>query len=135
MANEALITKIPHDIEYRVIGNALGLLIASGGLLAGAMVTERNLDYWQEDIVPLGLLLFMGFRLVRNLIATMTLYQDEAPIHPKAAPRESVAAEPLVMPQLPQVPGYTPDQVVEEVVKRIEAQKAEQAKKVGKAHN
>ncbi len=137
MANGAVVAKIPQDIEYRVIGNVFGLLIAAGGLLAGAMVTERSLDYWQEDIVPLGLLVFMGFRLLRNLMATMTLYQDAPPLHPKMSQRENVASEPLVMPQLPPTPGYTPDQVVEEVVKRIEAQKAEQARKAekNKAHS
>lgn len=133
VANQAVVTKIPQDIEYRVIGNVLCLLIAAGGLLAGAMVTERSFDYWREDIVPLGLLVFIGFRLFRNLTATMVLYQDAPPLHPRAASvRENVEAEILAMPQLPQVPGYTPDQVVEEVVKRIEAQKAEQARKAEK---
>ena len=133
VANQALITKIPHDIEYRAIGNAFGMLIAAGGLLAGAMVTERSLDYWQDDIVPLGLLVFMGFRLLRNLMATMTLYQEAPPApRPHTPPRETVASEPMAMPQLPQSPDFTPEQVVEEVVKRIEAQKAEQAKKAEK---
>lgn len=132
MANEALITKIPQDIEYRAIGNVLGVLIAAGGLLGGAMVTERSLAYWPDDIVPLGLLVFMGFRLFRNLMATMTLYQDAPPLHPQTRHRENVEAEPVDMPQLPPTPGYTPDQVVEEVVKRIEAQKAEQARKAEK---
>ena len=132
MANATATLKIPQDIEYRVLGNAFGLLIAAGGLLAGTMVAERSLAYWQDDIVPLALCAFMAFRLFRNMVLTMLLYNDAAPLpsHGAAtAPRENVASEPLAMPQLPQVPGLTPEQVVEEVVKRIEVQKAEQAKK------
>ncbi len=132
MTNQAAVLKIPQDIEYKVIGNAFGLLIAAGGLLAGNMVAERSLDYWQDDIVPLILCVFMVFRLFRNVMSTMLLYRDASPFPSHtAAPvhRENVASEPLAMPQLPQVPGLTPDQVVEEVVKRIEVQKAEQARK------
>jgi hypothetical protein len=131
MANNTLVTKIPDDIEFRAIGNAFGVLIAAGGLLAGAMVTERSLDYWQEDIVPLGLLIFMGLRLMRNLMASVTLYH-EMPLRPAAPHRESVASEPMAMPQLPSTSEFSPEQVVEEVVKRIEAQKAEQSRKAEK---
>lgn len=127
MAKEAAQIKIPEDIEYRVIGNAFGLLIASGGLLAGAMVSQRSLEYWREDIVPLGLLLFMGVQLVRSLVATMLLYQNMP--HPRPLKRENIRSEPAVVAQLPAVPNYTPEQVVEEVARRIEAQKAEQARK------
>ncbi len=68
--------KIPDDIEYRVIGNAFGLLIASAGLLAGEMLRLRSFDYWLDDIVPLLLLIWMGFRLYRNFLSTMNAYQD-----------------------------------------------------------
>jgi hypothetical protein len=135
MANETAVLKIPHDIEYKVLGNAFGLLIATGGLLAGNMVTERSLDYWQDDIVLLGLFAFMLFRLFRNVMSTMLLYRDVSPFPSHAGhtiQRESVASEPMPMAQLPQVPGLTPEQVVEEVVKRIEVQKAEQARKAEK---
>jgi len=135
MSNEAAVLKIPQDIEYRVLGNAFGLLISMGGLLVGNMVAERSLAYWQDDIVPLLLCAFMVFRLFRNMMSTMILYNETAPPpgHPTAATRrENVASEPLAMPQLPQVPGLTPEQVVEEVVKRIEVQKAEQARKAEK---
>lgn len=132
MANEASVMKIPQDIEYKAIGNAFGLLIASGGLLAGAMVTERSLAYWPQDIVPLGLCVFMGWRLFRNVVATLTLYSDAPHLPSRAPQRENVASEAVPMPQIPQVPGFTPDQVVEEVVKRIEAQKADQARKADK---
>lgn len=71
--------KIPDDIEYRAIGDAFGLLIACGGLLPGAMVSQRSLEYWLEDIVPLLLIMVMGFRLMRNLMATMLAVQNAPP--------------------------------------------------------
>ena len=131
MANEAATLKIPEDIEYRVLGNAFGLMIATGGLLAGAMVSERSFDYWLNDIVPIILCVFMLFRLFRNLMSTMLLYYRDEPQHvPSHKGRaESLNPEPLHMPQIAGPNGPTPEQVVEEVVKRIEAQKAEQAKK------
>jgi len=132
MANGAATLKIPEDIEYRVLGNAFGLLIATGGLLAGTMVSEKSFDYWLHDIVPLSLFVFLSFRLFRNFISTMLLYRDELPYHPgpgRKSHAESVHSEPLHMPQIAAPNGPTPEQVVEEVVKRIEAQKAEQIKK------
>ena len=131
MAKTAVV-KISPDIEYKVIGNALGLLIASGGLLAGAMVSERSLAYWREDVVPLALLVIMGVRLFRSFVTTMNFYQQVPPhsAQPAAqAHRENVEPEPLVMPQISAPKEPSPEQVVEEVLKRIEVQKAEQAKK------
>ena len=121
--------KIPDDIEYRVIGNAFGLLIASAGLLAGEMLRLRSVDYWLDDIVPLLLLLWMGFRLFRNFLSTMTAYQDIT-----ASPRPATAATPVhgeqvIAGQIPAKPSYSPEKVVEEVAKRIEAQKAEAQKR------
>ncbi|HIJ82525.1 MAG TPA: hypothetical protein HPP76_12540 [Desulfuromonadales bacterium] len=66
--------KIPSDIEYRVIGNAFCLMIASSGLLAGEMVNQHSLDYWMDDIVPLLFAGWMAFRLFRNFITTMVAY-------------------------------------------------------------
>jgi hypothetical protein len=121
--------KIPEDIEYRVIGNAFGLLIASAGLLGGAMLNNRSFEYWMDDLVPLGLAAYMAFRLFRNFLATITLYQDALPhpVHTPAAQR--VHPDQAVPAQLPAVPSYSAEQVVEEVAKRIEAQKAEAQKK------
>ncbi|MBW4054927.1 MAG: hypothetical protein HIU83_05935 [Proteobacteria bacterium] len=123
--------KIPDDIEYRVMGNALGLLIASAGLLAGEMFRLRSFDYWLDDIVPLLLALWMGFRMFRNFISTMNAYQDS----PSAASgrdrqiRETLKSEQAAVAQISAKTGYSPEQVVEEVAKRIEAQKAEALKK------
>lgn len=122
--------KIPEDIEYRVIGNAFGLLIVSAGLLAGEMVRLRSIDYWLADIVPLVLLIWMGFRLYRNFLSTMSAYQD-VPSHishpaPGVSPLQS---EQVIAGQISAKPSYSAEKVVEEVAKRIEAQKAEAIKK------
>lgn len=118
--------KIPDDIEYRVIGNAFGLLISLAGLLGGAMLNQRSFEYWMDDLIPIVLSAYMAFRLFRNFLATMTLYQD-APHHQSAPKR--IQADQLAYAQLPSSPSYTAEQVVEEVAKRIEAQKAEAQKK------
>jgi hypothetical protein len=124
--------KIPDDIEYRVIGNAFGLLIASAGLLAGEMLRQRSFDYWLDDIVPLLLFLWMGFRLFRNFLSTMNAYHDFVP--PAAVVRdrqirETLKSEHVAVAQITEKTGFTADQVVAEVAKRIEAQKAETMKK------
>ena len=122
--------KIPEDIEFHVIGNAFGLLIASAGLLAGEMLRMRSFDYWLEDIVPLLLLLWLGFRLFRNFLSTMIAYQDVPPRIARSAPETSrIQGEKVIAGQLPAKPGYSADKVVAEVAKRIEAQKAEALKK------
>lgn len=123
--------KIPDDIEYRVMGNALGLLIASAGLLAGEMFRLRSFDYWLDDIVPVLLALWMGFRMFRNFLSTMNAYQDS----PSTASgrerqvRETLKSEQAAVAQISAKTGYSPEQVVEEVARRIEAQKAEALKK------
>lgn len=128
MAGETVKTvKIPGDIEYRVIGNAFGLLIASAGLLGGTMLNQRSFEYWMDDLVPLVFLVYMSFRLFRNFLSTLTLYQDAPPLHRPAVQR--VQSEQTAYAQLPAVPNYSAEQVVEEVARRIEAQKAEALKK------
>ena len=128
--------KIPDDIEYRVIANMFGLLIASAGLLAGEMVRLRSFDYWLDDIVPLILMTWMGFRMYRNFLSTMNAYHDVTP--PPSVVRERninevIRSEPAAVAQIAAKTGYTQEQVVAEVAKRIEAQKAEAAKK-NKSH-
>lgn len=122
--------KIPDDIEFRVIGNAFGILIVSAGLLAGEMFRLRSFDYWLDDIVPLSLLVFLSFKLFRNFLSTMNAYQDapvQRPHHPSGA--SSLQNEHVTAGQLPAKPSYSAEQVVEEVAKRIEAQKAETLKR------
>jgi hypothetical protein len=124
--------KIPADIEYRVIGNAFGLLIASAGLLAGEMVRLRSFDYWLADIVPLLLLIWMGYRLYRNFLSTMNSCQGvptQMQHSASAAGASRVHGEQVIAGQIPAKPSYSPDKVVAEVAKRIETQKAEALKK------
>ena len=122
--------KIPADIEFRVIGNAFGLLIASAGLLAGSMVRERSFAYWLDDIVPLVIVLWLLFRLFRNLLSTVTLYRDAPPlIHSTRSAATAISPEQVVMGQIPARTVPTPEQVVEEVARRIDAKKADAEKK------
>lgn len=127
MASSVKTVKIPDDIEYRVIGNAIGLLVACGGLLAGAMVNQRSLEYWQEDIILLALVAVMGFRLMRSFIANMQLYEAAPQSAVHRTVRHAVTPESVAMGQLPPVPGYTTEQVLDEVMKRIETNKAKSA--------
>lgn len=123
--------KIPADIEFRVIANAFGLLIASAGLLAGEMVRMRSFDYWINDIVPLLLAVWMIFRLYRNFLLTMTAYPDEPPSGGSIEDqiRESLKSEPVAVAQIAAKTGFTAEQVIEEVARRIEAKKADAMKK------
>ena len=127
--------KIPEDIEYRVIGNGFGLLIASAGLLAGEMVRQRSFDYWLNDIVPLLLLIWLVFGLYRNFLSTMTVYQGVTQSDTHSGDRkirESLKSEQAAVAQIASRTGYTPEQVAEEVVRRIETQKANAVKKYNK---
>lgn len=122
--------KIPDDIEFRVIGNAFGILIVSAGLLAGEMFRLRSFDYWLDDIVPLSLLVLLSFKLFRNFLSTMNAYQDapvQRPHHPSGT--SPLQNEHVTAGQLPAKPSYSTEKVVEEVAKRIEAQKAEALKR------
>lgn len=124
--------KIAADIEYRVIANSFGLLIASAGLLAGEMVRLRSFDYWQGDLVPLLLVGWLGFRLFRNFLSTMIAYHDVPTPHAVVRDRnirENLRSEKAAVAQITAKTGYTADQVVAEVAKRIETQKTEAMKK------
>lgn len=133
MASGAVERKQAEDIELRVIGNAFCLLIASAGLLAGSMTTNLSLSYWREDIMALAITVFMGVRLLRSLMDVMEQYQESPQPVPRhraeAQERTQVQPEDVVTGQIPAVSSFSPDQVVEEVVKRIETQKADAAKK------
>jgi hypothetical protein len=132
MANEAAEIKIPADIEYKVLGNAFGLMIACGGLLAGTMMSERSLGYWREDIVPLVLAFFLAIRLMQSFVTTVTVYQGIPPRSTAPVSKENIQRMHATVAQLPESMGYTPEQVVEEVARRIEVQKAEAAKRAMK---
>jgi hypothetical protein len=122
--------KIPSDIEFRVIGNAFGLLIASAGLLGGAMISQRSFEYWLDDFVPLMFVVWMSFRLYRNFLSTMTAYPD-IPV-PKIGEGYSatpINSEPVIAGRIAAKSTPSADQVLEQVAKRIEEQKEAAAKK------
>lgn len=122
--------KIPGDIEFRVISNSFGLLIASAGLLAGTMVRERSFDYWRDDVVPLLLVLWLLFRLFRNLLSTMAAYKDAPPLHLQTrSAATAISPEQVIAGQIPARTVPTPEQVVEEVARRIDAKKADAEKR------
>ena len=134
MANEAVQIKILEEIEYKVIGNAFGALIATGGLLAGTMVSQGSFEYWQEDFVLIGLLAIMLFRLVRSFVVAMTAY-EVVPASPHPEPgREKVHPDQTVVAQIPAQTNLTPEQVLEQVANRIETQKAAAVKKYTKVN-
>jgi len=131
MASKAVKTvKIPDDIEYRVIGNLFGILIASAGILGGTMMNQRSFEYWADDIVPIVVLLFLLFRLFRNLLSTMIFYQDSAAANSQTEVAR-VYNEAISTGSVPRIgaKNFTPEQVVEEVAKRIEVQKEAAQKK------
>lgn len=132
MARDAAIKQSGDGLEFKVIGSFFGLMIACAGLLAGTMMTGKSLDYWYEDIVPLGLAVIMGLRFLRGLSVTFETLSVEVPHHAKRQPgRAAVKSEQVAVGQLPSHTNanYSPEEVVEQVVKRIEAQKAAQAAK------
>ena len=133
------VARMPDDMECTVYGNLFGIMIALGGLLAGVMVSERSLDYWREDFVSLALLVVLGFRLSRNFITILSPPRPEeispmpkhSPPKQKAPLKQHVQQEQAAVAQLPAssgtIAGMTPDQVVEQVVKRIKSQKEKAA--------
>lgn len=124
--------KIADDIEYRVIANSFALLVASAGLLAGEMVRLRSFDYWLSDIVPLSFVVWFLFRLYRNFLSTMIAYHNiptPAAVIRDQNIRQTLTSEPGAVAQITAKTGFTADQVVAEVAKRIETKKAEAMKK------
>ena len=118
--------KIADDIEYRVIGNAFGLLIASAGLLAGEMVRLRSFDYWPNDIVPLILACWMTFRLYRNFLSTMAAYRDYVPppdVVRDRKIREALRAERATVAEISAKTGLSEEEVAEEVSRRVAEKK------------
>jgi len=121
-ASKTVKIKIADDIEYRVIGNTYGLLIASAGLLAGEMVHQRSFEYWPNDIVPLLFTSWMAFRLYRNFISTMVAYQDYVP--PPAVlrdrkVREALKAEHASVAEIAARTGLSEEEVAAEVARRV----------------
>jgi len=114
--------KIADDIEYRVIGNAFGLLIASAGLLAGEMLHQRSFEYWPNDIVPLMFTSWMAFRLYRNFLSTMAAYRDYVPspaVLRDRKIREALKAEHASVAEIAARTGLSEEEVAAEVSRRV----------------
>jgi len=114
--------KIADDIEYRVIGNAMGLLIASAGLLAGEMVRLRSFEYWMNDSVPLLFVSWMAFRLYRNFLSTIMAYQDYVPPPAVARDRkirEALRAEQAAVGEISARTGLSEEEIAAEVSRRV----------------
>lgn len=129
--NRTVEVKVLQEIEFKVIGNAFGLMIAAGGLLAGTMVTHRSVEYWQEDVLPLALVVIMAVRLIRSFIATMSAYEVAPNRTHQNVHRENVQSDNAFVAQLaaPAPKAYSAEEVMDAVAKRIEAQKEEALKK------
>jgi len=93
-------------------------------------MAEQSLDYWREDIVPLLLALFLVYRLMRNLLLTMAAYEPPPKAPPTPVSKENIQRVHATVAQLPESTNLTPEQVAEEVARRIEAQKAAAVKRV-----
>jgi len=78
------------------------------------------------------LVFFLGIRLMRSFVTTMTVYQGAPPRSATPISKENIQRMHATVAQLPEAKGYTPEQVVEEVAKRIEVQKAEAARRAMK---
>lgn len=114
--------------EYRVLANLFGVLLGGAGLLAGTMVHEGSVDYWQHDLVPLLILLITGRGLLKS---TMDLMRDSMVYSEKkqmvdaflSKQAEVLSPEPGEFPKLSAKPHYSEEEVVEAVSKRIEQQR------------
>lgn len=114
--------------EYRVLANFFGVLLACAGLLAGTMVHERSLDYWQNDLVPLLILLITGRGLLKSsmdLMRESMVYSEKKHVLEAflAKQGEVLTPETGEMPKLTAKPHYSEDEVLEAVSKRIEQQR------------
>lgn len=141
MADEQAQTDSPVELsdgaEYKVLANIFGIMLASAGLLAGTMFRERSVDYWQDDMVSLLLLLFSGRGFIKN---SMQLVRDTIVYSEKKQALESFLsrqhqvfdenAGPVNADALPaQRKQYSEEEVLEAVGKRIQEQKDKAVKK------
>lgn len=116
--------------EYRVLASLFGVLLACAGLLVGTMMRERSLDYWPEDIVPLLILMLSGRSLLKGSIElareSMAYTEQRKTVETfRAKQHEMMDVEPMELPKLAAAPkaGYSEEEVLEAVAKRIEEQK------------
>lgn len=135
--DQAGVQMVSDGPEFRFIGHLLGALIASAGLLAGTMMRERSFDYWLEDIVPLALLAITLRGVLLNAVelAKLTIIHNEnLEMLREAEARQqaylSKAAQ--IETELAHMPakkhGYSEEEVLEAVSKRLQEKKDEAMK-------
>jgi len=114
--------------EYRVLANFFGVLLACAGLLAGTMVHERSLEYWQSDLVPLLILLITGRGLLKSsmdLMRESMVYSEKKQVLDNFLAKQNEMLIPEVgeIPKLAAKPHYSEEEMLEAVSKRIEQQR------------
>jgi hypothetical protein len=79
-SNNNAIANVSDGPEYRVLANLFGVMLGLAGLLAGTMLREGSVDYWQHDLVPLLILLITGRGLLKSsmdLLRESMVYADK----------------------------------------------------------
>lgn len=132
-ASDHAAVELSNGPEYRVLANLFGVLLACAGLLAGTMVHERSLEYWQSDLVPLLILLVTGRGLLKSsmdLMRDSMVYSEKKQVLDAfmAKQNEILTPESGEIPKLAAKPHYSEDEVLEAVSKRIEQQRDKAAK-------
>lgn len=126
--NNNTLTQVSNGPEYRVLANLFGLLLGLSGLLAGTMVREGSVDYWQHDLMPLLILLITGRGLLKSsmdLLRDSMMYAEKKQMVDAFLSKQAevLTPEPGEMARLSSKPHYSEEEVVEAVSKRIEQQR------------
>lgn len=127
-SNNSTLTQVSDGPEYRVLANLFGLLLGLSGLLAGTMLREGSVDYWQHDLVPLLILLVTGRGLLKSsmdLLRESMIYAEKKHIVDAFLKKQAevLTPEPGEMARLTTKPQYSEEEVLEAVSKRIEQQR------------
>lgn len=127
-SNNNALAQVSDGPEYRVLANLFGLLLGAAGLLAGTMVREGSVDYWQHDLVPLLILLVTGRGLLKSsmdLLRDSMVYAEKKQMVDAFLSRQAevLTPEPGEMARLSAKPHYSEEEVLEAVSKRIEQQR------------
>jgi hypothetical protein len=111
-----------------VLANLFGVMLGLAGLLAGTMLREGSVDYWQHDLVPLLILLITGRGLLKSsmdLLRESMVYADKKQMVDAFLSKQAevLTPEPGEMARLATKSHYSEEEVVEAVSKRIEQQR------------
>jgi hypothetical protein len=127
-SNNNAIANVSDGPEYRVLANLFGVMLGLAGLLAGTMLREGSVDYWQHDLVPLLILLITGRGLLKSsmdLLRESMVYADKKQMVDAFLSKQAevLTPEPGEMARLATKSHYSEEEVVEAVSKRIEQQR------------